>query len=270
MDTNLTTPGPATPDLTTPGPATPGPATPGPATPGPATPGPATPGPATPGPATPGSATPVPMDAELMRAAESAQGFMPAAEGRALYAAAAAYSRRGPVLEIGSYCGKSTIYLAAAARTVGQLVVTVDHHRGSEEHQPGWEYHDPRLVDPGTGRLDTLPRLRATLAAAGLEDDVVVVVGRSADVARLWHTPLGMVFVDGGHTEQAAVTDYQGWAPWVALGGVLAIHDVFPDPAEGGRPPYLIYQRALASGAFTEVRAEGSLRLLERTGAGIG
>jgi MMP 1-O-methyltransferase len=209
------------------------------------------------------------MDAALWRAAEAATGFMPAAEGRALFDAAATYAARGPVLEIGSYCGKSTIYLAAAAREFGQVVVTVDHHRGSEEHQPGWEYHDPALVDPGTGRIDTLPRLRATLAAAGLEDHVVVVVGRSADVARLWGTPLGLVFIDGGHTEAAAVTDYEGWAPWVAPGGALAIHDVFPNPADGGRPPYLIYCRAVASGAFSEVRAEGSLRLLERTGEGI-
>ena len=210
------------------------------------------------------------MNPDLIRAAGAAPGFMPAAEGLALFDAAARYSRRGPVLEIGSYCGKSTIYLAAAARDAGQVVVTVDHHRGSEEHQPGWEYHDPRLVDPATGRLDTLPCLRATLAAAGLEEHVVVVVGRSADVARLWGLPLGLVFIDGGHTEAAAVTDYEGWAPWVAPGGALAIHDVFPDPADGGRPPFLIYQRALASGAFTEVRAAGSLRLLERTGQGIG
>src|ERR1700689_5024821 len=190
------------------------------------------------------------MQADLLRAAEAATGFMPAAEGLALFDAAASYSRRGPVLEIGSYCGKSTIYLAAAARAAGQLVITVDHHRGSEEHQPGCEYHDPALVDAATGRLDTLPRLRATLAAAGLEDDVVVVVGRSADVAGLWRMPVGMVFIDGGHTEQAAMTDYQGWAPWVTPGGLLAIHDVFPDPADGGRPPYLVYQRALKSGAF--------------------
>jgi predicted O-methyltransferase YrrM len=204
------------------------------------------------------------VNSELMRAAEAAPGFMPPAEGLALFDAAARYSPVGPVLEIGSYCGKSTIYLAAAARAAGQLVVTVDHHRGSEEHQPGWEYHDPRLLDPATGRLDTLPRLRATLAAAGLEEDVVVIVGRSADVAPLWATPLGLVFIDGGHTEQAAVTDYECWAPWVALGGALAIHDVFPDPADGGQAPYLIYQRALSSGAFTEVRVQGSLRLLER------
>src|SRR5215475_9271078 len=200
---------------------------------------------------------------------------MPVAEGLALCETAECYAPVGPVLEVGSYCGKSGIYLAAGvrgarARGVRQQVVTVDHHRGSEEHQPGWEYHDPDLVDPAAGRLDTLPRLRATLAAAGVEDDVVVVVGRSAGVARLWRTPLGLVFIDGGHTDAAAVADYEGWAPWVAPGGVLAIHDVFPDPADGGQAPYRIYQRALKSGAFTEVPGEGSLRLLERTGPGIG
>jgi predicted O-methyltransferase YrrM len=210
------------------------------------------------------------MDADLMQAAEAAMGFMPADEGLALCETAAAYAAAGPVLELGSYCGKSAIYLAAGAREAGQKVVTVDHHRGSEEHQPGWEYHDPGLVDPAAGRIDTLPRLRATLVAAGLEDDVIAVVGRSSDLARLWRTPLGMLFIDGGHTEQAARQDYDGWAHWVAPGGALAIHDVFPDPADGGQAPFGIYQRALASGEFTEVRCTGSLRVLERTGEGIG
>ena len=215
------------------------------------------------------------MDAELRKAAEAATGFMPAAEGLALCETAAACAALGPVLEVGSYCGKSAIYLAAGVRAarergVRQQVVTVDHHRGSEEHQPGWEYHDARLVDPLTGRIDTLPRLRATLAAGGVEDDVVAIVGRSADVARLWRTPLGMLFIDGGHTDAAVRADYEGWAPWVAPGGALAIHDVFPDPADGGQAPFRIYQRALASGAFTEVRHAGSLRVLERTGDGIG
>jgi predicted O-methyltransferase YrrM len=210
------------------------------------------------------------VDPELLKAAEAATGFMPGPEGLALFAAAARYAVRGPVLEVGTYCGKSTIYLAAAARAAGQPVITVDHHRGSEENQPGWEYHDTTLVDPATGRLDTLPHARATLAAAGVEDDVVVVVGRSADVARLWRTPLGMLFIDGGHTDAAASTDYESWAPWIAPGGVLAIHDVFPDPADGGQAPYRIYQRAVKSGAFTEVEGQGSLRLLERTGDGIG
>jgi MMP 1-O-methyltransferase len=208
--------------------------------------------------------------AELADAAASAKGFMPAAEGLALYDTAAAYGPRGPVAEIGTYCGKSTIYLAAAARAAGQLVVTVDHHHGSEENQPGWEYHDPGLVDPATGQLDTLPHFRSTLAATGLEQHVIAIVGRSADVARLWRMPLGMLFIDGGHTDAAATADYEGWAPWVAVGGALAIHDVFGDPADGGQAPYRIYQRALKSGAFAEVRVEGSLRVLERVGEGIG
>lgn len=206
----------------------------------------------------------------LAEAARAVRGFMPEPEGLALYDTAAGYAPRGPVAEIGTYCGKSTIYLAAGAREAGQLVITVDHHHGSEENQPGWEYHDPQLVDPVTGRLDTLPHFRSTLAAAGLEDHVIAVVGRSAAVAGLWRTPLGMLFIDGGHTDAAATADYQGWAPWVAPGGALAIHDVFPDPADGGQAPFRIYQRALACGAFRQVRAEGSLRVLERTGEGIG
>jgi predicted O-methyltransferase YrrM len=204
------------------------------------------------------------MDAELVKAAEAARGFMPPDEGLALHETAAAYAPVGPVLEVGTYCGKSTIYLAAAARDCGQLVVTVDHHRGSEEHQAGWEYHDTQLVEPRTGRIDTLPFFRAAIAAAGLEDHVVAIVGRSADVARLWQTPLGLVFIDGGHTDEAAQKDFNGWAKWVAVGGVLVIHDVFPDPNDGGQAPYRIYRRALDTGAFREVAAIGSMRLLER------
>ena len=206
------------------------------------------------------------MDAELASAADAATGFMPAPEGLALHETAARYARVGPILEVGTYCGKSTIYLAAAARQAGQAVVTVDHHRGSEENQPGWEYHDPALVDERTGRLDTLPGFRATLAAAGLEDQVIAVVGRSAQLAGLWRAPLGMLFIDGGHTDEAAQADYANWAPWVAPGGALAIHDVFPDPADGGQAPYRIYRRALESAEFTEVSGHGSLRVLERTG----
>jgi MMP 1-O-methyltransferase len=207
---------------------------------------------------------------KFRQAAEAARGFMPADEGLALYETAAEYASVGPIAEIGTYCGKSTIYLAAAARQAGQLVVTVDHHRGSEEIQPGWEHHDAELVDPGTGRMDSLPFFRATLAAAGLEEHVIAVIGTSAEVSRLWRTPLGMLFIDGGHSEYQVVTDYEGWAPWVATGGVLAFHDIFPDPADGGQAPYRVYQRALESGAFKQVRVQGSLRVLQRTGDGIG
>jgi predicted O-methyltransferase YrrM len=206
------------------------------------------------------------MDASLRSLAEQAPGFMPADEGLALYDAALDAGRLGPLLEIGTYCGKSTLYLAAAARERGTVVVTVDHHHGSEEHQPGWEYHDPSLVDPVTGRLDTLPTLRRVLSAAGVEDVVIAVVGRSATVAAVWTAPVGLVFVDGGHTEAAARADYAGWAAKVLPEGLLVIHDVFPDPAAGGQAPYGIYRAALDSGEFAEVAVTGSLRCLRRVG----
>jgi MMP 1-O-methyltransferase len=203
-------------------------------------------------------------------AAEAARGFMPPDEGVALYETAAEYAGVGPIAEIGTYCGKSTIYLAAAASEAGQLVVTVDHHRGSEEIQPGWQHHDPEVVDPETGRMDTLPFFRRTLAGAGLEEHVIAVVGASTEVSRLWRTPLGMLFIDGGHSEEHVIADYEGWAPWVVVGGALAFHDVFADPAQGGQAPYRVYQRALKSGAFAEVKVQGSLHVLQRTGDGIG
>jgi predicted O-methyltransferase YrrM len=204
------------------------------------------------------------MPAELLARAVAATGFMPVDEGLALYEAVRGNLGDGVAVEIGSYCGKSTIFLGAAARLTGGMIVTVDHHRGSEEHQPGWEYHDPSLVEPCSGKLDTLSEFRRTIAGAGLEDQVVAVVGRSAAVASFWRGPLNLLFIDGGHTDEAARTDYEGWAPWVVHGGVLAIHDVFEDPRAGGQAPYRIFRRALDSGEFEEYRRVGSLRLLER------
>lgn len=203
--------------------------------------------------------------AELLTAAEAAKGFMPTDEGLALYETALAYADRGPIVEIGTYCGKSTVFLGAAARVSGAKVVTVDHHRGSEEHQEGWEYHDPTLIDPVTKRFDTLPHFRRTITEAGLDDEVIAIAGASVAVAAIWGTELGMLFIDGGHSEEAAQNDYEGWTPHIAIGGALVIHDVFPDPADGGRPPYNIYRRALDSGRFKEVRVVGSMRVLERT-----
>ncbi|WP_236240528.1 class I SAM-dependent methyltransferase [Streptomyces sp. CC228A] len=209
---------------------------------------------------------------ETLAAFEAAKGFMPVHEGLALYAAAVEAGRLGlPLLEIGTYCGRSAILLADAARAAGTVAVTVDHHRGSEEQQPGWEYHDPEVVDPQVGLMDTLPTFRRTLHAAGLEPYVVAVVGRSPQVAKVWAGELGLVFIDGGHTDEHATGDYEGWAPRVAQGGLLVVHDVFPDPADEftGQAPYRVYLRALESGAFTEVSATDSLRVLRRTGPGI-
>ncbi|MEB8343363.1 class I SAM-dependent methyltransferase [Streptomyces endophyticus] len=209
---------------------------------------------------------------DVLAAFEAAKGFMPRGEGLALYGAAVDAGALGlPLLEVGTYCGRSTVLLADAARTAGVTALTVDHHRGSEEQQPGWDFHDPETVDPAVGFMDTLPTFRRTLHAAGLEDHVVALVGKSPRVAKVWGGPLGLVFIDGGHTDEHANADYEGWAPHVADGGYLVIHDVFPVKHDEwtGQAPYRVYQRALASGAFTEVSECDSLRVLRRSGAGI-
>ena len=207
------------------------------------------------------------MDAHLLEVVRATKGFMPEDEGWALHRAGLAAGRDGlgPLLEIGSYCGKSAVWLGSAARATGTVLFSVDHHRGSEENQAGWDHHDEDVVDPNTGRMDTLPWFRRTLVAAGLEHDVVAIIGQSTTVARFWKQPLGLLFIDGGHGDAVVRDDERAWIPQVAPGGLVAIHDVFPDPADGGRPPFELYRRLVEGGCFVE-RADlscGSLRVLQ-------
>ncbi len=202
----------------------------------------------------------------LHEAAIAARGFMlPTDEERRALVRGGDLGRRPaiapgrPFLEIGSYCGKSSVWLGAAARATGTVLFALDHHRGSEENQAGWEWHEPDLVDPAVGKMDTLPFFRRTIHDAGLEGTVVALVGESPAVAAAWATPLALLFIDGGHGDEPAARDYETWTPHVVPGGLLCIHDVFPDPADGGRPPFEIYRRALANrGLFVDDRAVGS------------
>jgi predicted O-methyltransferase YrrM len=193
----------------------------------------------------------------------SVRGFLPDHEGRQLYDWAVTAAKIGPILEIGSYCGRSTLWLAQAARIHGTVVYAVDHHRGSEEHQPGESHHDPALTD-ATGQVDTFTEFRHNIAQAGMEEVVVPIVASSRQLALDWQTGLGMVFIDGGHSLDAALTDYRAWAPQVLPGGILAIHDVFPDPALGGLAPFTIWQLASQSGLFEPLGIADSLRGLSR------
>jgi len=209
-----------------------------------------------------------PVPADVRSRAQATKGFMPLDEGDALYVAANEAATRLPnlpMVEVGSYCGRSTVWLGEAARRCGVTLFAIDHHFGSEENQPGWEWHDSSIVDPRTGRIDTLPFFRQTIIDSHLADVVITVVGNSPTVARHWSSPVSFLFIDGGHGVEPATLDYTGWTPHVAAGGTLAIHDVFPDPKDGGRPPYEnIYLPALRSGLFEEESATGSLRVLRR------
>lgn len=195
---------------------------------------------------------------------DGVKGFLDKEEGETLYHCAIDAAKRGPLLEIGSYCGKSTVYLGAACKAVDSILFAVDHHRGSEEHQLGEEYHDPQLYDAEFATMDSFRVFRNTLARAELENHVVPIVAPSVLAARAWTTPLSLVFIDGGHSMAAALNDYRCWSGHVMRGGLLAIHDVFPNPADGGRPPYEIWKLAQESGLFEALPLVKSLGILKR------
>ena len=191
------------------------------------------------------------------------KGFLDTVEGEALYAIAREAGRLGPCLEIGSYCGKSTICIGAACRETNSILFSIDHHTGSEEQQPGEEYFDPDLFDVTTFQVDTFTTFRETLQLADLSDTVVPLVCRSHVAARHWETRLAMVFIDGGHAAETVCLDYDSWAHHIMPGGYLVFHDIFSNPEEGGQAPYDMYRTALSSGRFDEepmVRTLGILR----------
>lgn len=196
--------------------------------------------------------------------AGSVKGFLAEDEGRALYDTALKASRVGPCLEIGSFCGKSAVYIGAACRELGVTLFTIDHHRGSEEQQPGQLYFDPEIYDEKSGEVNSLPVLRNTLRTAGLEDTVIPMVTSSSVAARNWATPLGLVFIDGGHSYEAALSDYRDWSPHIVQGGFLAFHDIYLDPSKGGQAPRQVYTKALDSGDFDELPMVNTLGILQK------
>lgn len=194
----------------------------------------------------------------------SVKGFLDAEEAIRLRDLALEACAYGPCLEIGSYCGKSAVYLGSACKQKHSVLFSVDHHLGSEEQQPGQEYFDPELFDASIGRIDTLKFFRQTLSNFDLEDAVVPVIGRSETVGKVWQTPLGLLFIDGSHAYETALKDYEVWAKHLLPDGYLIFHDIFPNPADGGQAPYRVYQQAISSGrydAFSLFKSLGVLRV---------
>ncbi len=195
---------------------------------------------------------------------ESIKGFLDPEEGRCLYETALTAGNMGPCLEIGSYCGKSTVYLGTACKETNSILFSVDHHRGSEEQQPGEEYFDPDLFDPRSGRIDTFQEFRKNIAAANIEDAVVPVVCHSEIAARSWATPLSLLFIDGGHALETVLGDFKAWSPRIMTGGFLMIHDIFADPTKGGQAPFEVYNFALNSGLFEAIAMVKTLGVLKK------
>jgi predicted O-methyltransferase YrrM len=192
------------------------------------------------------------------------KGFLDEREAIFLYKSTLEASKKGPCLEIGSYCGKSAIYIGMACKENNAVLFSLDHHRGSEEQQSGEEYFDHELLDKETGKIDTLPFFRKTLSDFDLEDTVIPIVGYSETIGRAWKTPLGLIFIDGSHAYESVLKDYQIWTNHLIIGGYLVFHDIFPDPAKGGQAPYKVYQLAIASGLYEEIPMCESLGVLKR------
>ena len=205
-----------------------------------------------------------PMEERVLEVARACKGFLDEEEGLRLYELARYGAGLGPIVEVGSYCGKSSVYIGAGAKASGGRLLCVDHHRGSEEQQPGEEFHDGELFDSKAGALDSLPELRSNLRKAGLEDNTILMVSQSAPAAAVVSAPLGMLFIDGGHSFEAARTDYASWAHKISPGGILAIHDLFPDPTQGGQAPITVYREALASNLYDELPTVKTLGVLRR------
>ncbi len=190
------------------------------------------------------------------------KGFMDDDEALRLYDLSLAASRTGPVLEIGSYCGRSAAIIGSACKQNSGILFSIDHHTGSEEQQPGEEYFDPDLYDEKTLSINTFPLFRQTLSRTGLEDTVVPIVCTSKTAGRMWKTPLSMVFIDGGHSFEAAYTDFLTWAPHIIPGGFLVIHDIFFNPREGGQAPRQVYEQAQATGRYDVLEMTKTLGVL--------
>jgi predicted O-methyltransferase YrrM len=191
------------------------------------------------------------------------KGFMHDREVERLFEISLEASLKGPLLEIGSYCGRSAAVIGQACKENKSILFSIDHHRGSEEQQPGEEYFDPDLYDGVTKGVNTLPLFRQTLKQAGLEESVVPIVSTSAVAGRMWQTSLAMVFIDGGHSFEAAHTDFLTWTPHLMTGGYLVIHDIFLNPDEGGQAPRQVYETALSTGLYQELEMTQTLGVLQ-------
>lgn len=187
---------------------------------------------------------------------DTLKGFMPSHEGQALTKWAKKFSQHGPALEIGTFGAKSALYIAAGISTNNQLIYTIDHHLGSEEHQLGEEYFDSDIYDNHLGRVNTVPLMQANLQQFDESKWIIPIIADANVLAPNWKQELGLLFIDGSHTETSAENDYDNWSSKIHSMGALVIHDIYEKPEEGGQAPYLIYQKALNDGFILYERVD--------------
>lgn len=192
------------------------------------------------------------------------KGFLSDKEAKKLQELFLNVHHLGSVLEIGTYCGKSTLNFGLIAKKIGGLIYTVDHHTGSEEHQLGEEYHDEDLYDKRLKKFNTLPEFLKNLRSSNLENFIIPIISKSSNASETFSELISLLFIDGGHSLEAALSDYNSWKDKICSGGLLVIHDVFPNPQDGGRPPFEIYSKAQKSKQFEDLGIYETLGILKK------
>ena len=195
---------------------------------------------------------------------DSIKGFLDLNEGIALYEEVKRVSENNFCVEIGSYCGKSTCFIGQACKENKSKLITIDHHKGSEEQQLGELYFDAEVYDEKLGRVNTLPLLEKNLAKFDLEDVVKPLVMDSISASKIVENNADLIFIDGSHTFESAESDYELWKNKIKKGGTLAIHDVYDSEDEGGQAPNKIFKQSLNEG-FNFMKRVKSLVLLQKS-----
>lgn len=179
------------------------------------------------------AATPPLAPLEIDELLKNVDGWLGRAEGRLLYRLAGEADPAGTIVEIGSWHGRSTIWLAAGAVTGrGAPVVAVDPHTGTHLRSDG---------------ASTEPVLRENLARAGLANQVEIVVATSEVAAADWSRPISLLWIDGDHSYESALRDFQLWEPHLLPDAVVALHDTFVTTG----PERVVRELLVASGRFT-------------------
>ena len=195
---------------------------------------------------------------------DSIKGFLDLNEGIALYEEVKRVSENNFCVEIGSYCGKSTCFIGQACKENKSKLITIDHHKGSEEQQLGELYFDAEVYDEKLGRVNTLPLLEKNLAKFDLEEVVKPLVMDSISASKIVENNADLIFIDGSHTFESAESDYELWKNKIKKGGTLAIHDIYDSEDEGGQAPNKIFKQSLNEG-FNFIKRVKSLVLLQKS-----
>jgi len=132
-------------------------------------------------------------------------------------AAAEMTNKKGVIVEIGSYRGRS-----ATAMGLGVRLIT---NPANPTEIYCIDPFKPFNLRDGTPAYPTLKDFNENIISKGLSDIVKAIPKKSLEANLNWDKPIKLLFIDGNHEYEAVKEDYLAWMPWVIEGGIIALHD---------------------------------------------